>query len=513
MNSSNLILGLGGVGFLAGFIGSIVHGSLSNVETPVLVNQFIGVWFSALFAFFAAETVYLYKKPLFLSMVQKWYILDHIYYNSIMITALICFISLCVVGSSSGAGIGWSLLTFIYGVLAVYLLLQRRTSALDGGDKINLAPSGRKYWTLVGANSCFQCVHWCFAILLTVGAITAASITQYPAPGVVRMAKFTDGRSAPVHTYCLGEKNSTKPVIWLTATAAHGVVDFYGMQYFLSQKGYRVCSVDFLGFGWSGDVLQGAASNLQLYADSIFDEAGEGYPMVLVGNGGAGSFILDYYKRNPSKVSALVLLQVYTEGIEFEQMARQKNLQIGSAEFNATVRMDLQGRISLGNIILGLGVPWGLMPVLVPPASVEKNYYPPEKKMEYRAQLWTSKMWVAQRWALETMLSVGYNPSRSTLATSTVTAPLIHVLCNQTETQICQISDNTDKVKADACLDKRTAFKDSLEKQVNMTLNINPNATIIQNTNDYCSLSMFVNDSSTAASLISDGLKIALPNL
>jgi hypothetical protein len=84
-------------------------------------------------------------------------------------------------------------------------------------------------------NNFLRCLVLIFTFLLFSGACVSAYVASFGPRGKLLQV---DGQT--FHVYCDGPKNESLPVVWLLSSDAHGVVDFYGLQYFLTQKGLRL---------------------------------------------------------------------------------------------------------------------------------------------------------------------------------------------------------------------------------------------------------------------------------
>ncbi len=124
--------------------------------------------------------------------------------------------------------------------------------------------------------------------------------------------------------------------------------------------------------------------------------------------GGGGEQTAWVLKNYPSTVKQSVFLEVYPSGQEFIKIGREKNFT--AKQLEDYKQLDLKGRSILSGIILGLAIPWGLMPIFVP-AGRDPTYYPPEKWGEFRAQLWTSKAWITQYYGIISQSKSDFNKS------------------------------------------------------------------------------------------------------
>ena len=375
----------------------------------------------------------------------------------------------------------------------------QRVAAVDGAPK-----RSRQRCFLSCCNGLLRVVHVGLLILLCAGSIVAAQvITGYQAPGKVLSVTLADGRKTTVHVYCHGPDNATLPVIWVVGSAAHGVVDYYGVQFFLAEGGRRVCTMDCLGFGWSGDYLKGGA-NTFAYMNSTIAASGERLPLILVGSGGGASPVVEYASTYPQNVAGVVFMTAFSPGIEFDDYARVHGLT--DDQKNSYRDNELSGRIQSTGLITGVAIPCGLMPVFVSLASVPKDYYPVERRMEFRAQLWTSRMWLNQVFGLQYIRSHPDNQDPLVTMPLASNIPLVHVTCNLNATQVCLPKYQGQVISADKCAEMVASNDFFFGKQVNMTLALKPTARFLFNTEDDCTLGFIVDKPQASANFILDAV-------
>jgi pimeloyl-ACP methyl ester carboxylesterase len=149
----------------------------------------------------------------------------------------------------------------------------------------------------------------------------------------------------------------SQPTIWLESDAAHGIVDFIGLQTVLAEyHGRNSCSYDPPNFGWS-DRLPSDLEDYFGYFYPLLKAIGkENEEIVLVGWGGGAENALMHTIDNPNTTRALVLMDASPDGIEWMDMRRKKNwTETQMLHYRSS---DLSGRISQAQTILGLGIPW-----------------------------------------------------------------------------------------------------------------------------------------------------------
>lgn len=150
--------------------------------------------------------------------------------------------------------------------------------------------------------------------------------------------------------------SNSQPTIWFEGDAAHGVVDFLGIQTDLAVTyGRNSCSYDPPNFGWS-DRLPSHLINFFDYFTPLLQSLGrEHEDIVLVGWGaGTENALMHAIENNSTK--ALVILDTSPDGIEWMDAKRKNNWT--DAQMLAYRSNDLNGRISLAETILGLAIPW-----------------------------------------------------------------------------------------------------------------------------------------------------------
>jgi pimeloyl-ACP methyl ester carboxylesterase len=77
---------------------------------------------------------------------------------------------------------------------------------------------------------------------------------------------------------------------------------------------------------------------------------------ILAGWGAGGENVLRHAKQNPDSIQGVVLLDVSPNGIEWLDQKRTKNLTM--EETVAFAKSDVEGRVIMTQMILGVGVPW-----------------------------------------------------------------------------------------------------------------------------------------------------------
>ena len=215
---------------------------------------------------------------------------------------------------------------------------------------------------------------WCAAVvtltLLLGGAGTiAAGWRRYAHRGALYSLPDIPAR---VHAWCTGPPAPTTrggaPTIWLeVGGGGHSSSDTYGLQFALNAAGRRVCTSDPPGTAWS-PLLASAAPSAAAAAQrmrALMAAMGEPGPFVLVGTMDDGAErIYEFALAYPALVSALVPMQY---GIaEFTAKALRSGWDPVGAQAQAYAVAQVRPRLAMCQLITFLGVPWGLMPLLVP---------------------------------------------------------------------------------------------------------------------------------------------------
>ena len=476
------------VAFLAGFIGALSHGIISSIPnaTPIIKNQYPAVWFTSFLMASAIQLFYTSRNSSRIAASRISLFFNYCYFGYAVITSFIFFISYCIIGDVASSI--WTVLLICLNSFTIYVLYSRKETAFE--------PRNHTCCIVSGLNVAFKIILVILMFVLAAGGIITASAYQYKAPGNILSVTLTDGRTSGLHVYCQGPKNVSRPVIWMIADAAHGVVDFYGIQYYLSNQGRRVCSFDNAGFAWSYDIISNGA-NANLYLDGVINASGEGLPVIFVANGGGGSVVLEYQTNHPKKVAAIVFVAVYPAGIEFDFYQNQSNPVISDNAKYAYRAQELSSRTSLVNIILGLAIPWGLMPLFNPISSVSSGYYPPEKRAEYKVQSWKSNLWINQAAGLQLISSTPDSQDPLNTVVLPPNVPFYHVLCQLNSTQACSPARTgySSQLTGSDCQPFATQNDYYYHRQILMTNRIQPvsnvtNTTFVFNTDTACQIDM-----------------------
>ncbi|KAI8799472.1 hypothetical protein BJ742DRAFT_781370 [Cladochytrium replicatum] len=420
---SVLALYLSSILLLAALLGAIIHGALTTASTTNLTNQFLPMWHALFLAISAVNIVTINYSPPQSLVNRILFFGDLTYLGVITIGYFICWVAWGV--ARQWDAFAWCTIDVLAGASAVAFLVLRSIEArkrVSDGTASDESKGNANYGSTENGHmkrclGCLGCLNWTLKVLHLVvvallcnGSITQALARRFPAPGTRVQITMTDSRITNLHYLCTGPVNSPVPTIWIIADHAHGVVDFYGLQHYLSSNRTafrRVCTYDNPGFGWSDDYLPDTMDSL-LYLDALIVASGERVPIVLVAWGGGGTMVTSYASAHPEKVVGIAFVEVYEPGIEFN-IVKVKNNWTNAQTDNYRIT-GMNGRAFMANIILGLAIPWGLISIFVPASPVDPGYWPEDKWTEFRAQSWTSKMWIPQYWGIRYMAT---NPPAS----------------------------------------------------------------------------------------------------
>ncbi|KAJ3097647.1 hypothetical protein HDU96_000304 [Phlyctochytrium bullatum] len=509
---------IGIVGCIAGICGIIAHATSIVRNPPILQNQYIGLWFSFLLLITSGQLIhidafletYVATKPSFIGNL--------VYQGIIATSAIICFISFCFLPEDGAAGIAWNLVILLLLAGCLYLLVVKGPKEFAPYDvRLRLAPhsyffvrtqktspsdgdirysAGARFGNCL--NVTLKIFHAVIAVLLMAGAIVAAyGSNTFKPRGTLYTVTMRDGRQFSMHILCQGAVDLATPSLWFTASAAHGTVDFYGVQKRLADAGRRVCVYDPPGFGWSAPALNDQ-HDFSAFYDSMLDVAGEKKPVIFVPWAGGASAVVRYASQNPGKVAGVVFMEVSPEGIEFADYSNRTRV-TGDALKNYR-RNELTGRVALSHIVLGVALPFPFMPAFTPENSISKNYEPADRRTEFRVQIWKHKMWVAQLEGIKRIFDIDDATEPLNAFVLPTSVPLAHIMCNLNDTQACD-PIQAQGLNAD-CSELRRKNTFYRQSKIDMTRRIQPSATLIFNTDTDCKLDLPLNKPAFTASSI-----------
>lgn len=160
-----------------------------------------------------------------------------------------------------------------------------------------------------------------------------------------------------VNYFCARVAEPAGSTIWFEADAAHGVLDFLGVQTILAQDYNRSsCSYDPPNFGWS-DNLPSSLDDFYSYFTPLLKAVGQqGEPRVLVAWGDGAHNALMHAIEHRDATHNLVLMDSSPDGIEWFDAQRTNGW--SETEMLKYRQTDLESRISLVQLILGIAIPW-----------------------------------------------------------------------------------------------------------------------------------------------------------
>jgi len=147
------------------------------------------------------------------------------------------------------------------------------------------------------------------------------------------------------------------PTIWLEADAAHGVVDFLGLQTSLAvDHGRNSCSYDPPNFGWSDPLPANLKNFFDYFNPLLVALQRQDEEKIIAGWGGGAKNALTHAIENENTTKSLVIMDASPDGIEWFDAQRRNN-------WNETQMLDyrsadLRDRVFLVETILGLGITW-----------------------------------------------------------------------------------------------------------------------------------------------------------
>ena len=225
--------------------------------------------------------------------------------------------------------------------------------------------------------------------LVTVGTwVQAGGYRRYPPPGPLYPLSMDGGR-VDVMAFCTGPFNASLPTfLFDIGGGGHSSADLYGLQFALNDLGRRVCTYDYPGCGSSGYAV---GTRQPALLDQVVAALGEPGPFLVVGTmDGGAERIYEYALAHPSDVAALLPIS-YGLG-EFPAYQAVRNLSDDDAQSYAAAT--LAGRRAFGNVILAMGVQWGLMGLFVGPTA---SFVPADRQAEKLfLNLFTDKQWTTQ---------------------------------------------------------------------------------------------------------------------
>ena len=227
--------------------------------------------------------------------------------------------------------------------------------------------------------------------LCTAGTwVQALGYRRYPPAGALYPVAYNGG-TAQVMAFCTGPPaNASVPTfLFDIGGGGHSSSDLYGLQFALNDAGRRVCTYDYPGCGASSYAIGVDQPSILAQVTAALGEPG---PFILVGTmDGAAERIYAHALAHPDDVAALIPISYGGVG---EFPGRQAAYNLTDAEARDYARTTLAGRRAFGNVILALGVQWGLMGIFAGPSG---TFVPPEREAEKLfLNLFNDKQWTIQ---------------------------------------------------------------------------------------------------------------------
>mmetsp|Transcript_5156 Transcript_5156/g.15094 ORF Transcript_5156/g.15094 Transcript_5156/m.15094 type:complete len:439 (+) Transcript_5156:64-1380(+) len=359
-----------------GALALLLHGALATVATPTLYNHFSALWFAALLLLAGVDLLLTVLSLPRQSSSRAAYACAC---AALAIAAGLCYavderVDICILAflqAATFAVAAWRAIGRSFGHAGA-----SGDAELGSGKEMpqpaDRAGSRPRYAACLHVAG--RAVFAFLALILTYGAaVTAFSRTAFAPRGTHVRVSVAGGASLSLHYYCedlpqgvaaARVSGEAVPRIWLTSSPAHGVVDFLGVQRFLALKGFRTCSFDPPGFDQSSRERASASELADFLPGLVRAVDGAGARVVFVAWGGGASGAVDIAKARLVDVAAVVL--VYAFPPDFEWTSYQLETGVSDAETRTYRDAQLAARVGFAQVILGLAVPWGLMPVFAP---------------------------------------------------------------------------------------------------------------------------------------------------
>lgn len=273
------------------------------------------------------------------------------YWLTLTLSGLICTVAYGFTPKADCIGI--EVLVFLVGLTSLPVLIQlrvwpttdlldRSSPARDKSNKLPLMPqtgslhahsardlgdfhTGSHIACLRGkrmfrnVNRVFKMIHWILSVLSISGSINLALQYRFTNPGTIIEVVLPTGEKQSLNYNCtLTPSNGTAlPTIWFEGDAAHGVVDFLGVQTALLAHGRNSCTYDPPNFGWS-DRLSSNLSNFTTSLPALWEKLGvDEEDRILAGWGGGTEVALHHAISYPNRTRGLVIMDTSPSDIEY----------------------------------------------------------------------------------------------------------------------------------------------------------------------------------------------------
>ncbi|KAF2630419.1 hypothetical protein BU25DRAFT_484495 [Macroventuria anomochaeta] len=390
-------------------------------------SHFSGLQFACALAFDALQVLRLvsqpYNRDLYLSRTRLLQIFTNTYWIVLSVSAFACAIGYGLTPKPDATAI--QVLIFLNSAVALMKVIIDRISLKGTGTQAMPLPDSKRFsqsrrWFLAvsrNSNRLFKFMRFALSILFIVGAVQLAMQYRFKNPGTISRVDLASGASLSINYYCTTvppTNSSSLSTIWFESDGAHGITDFIGVQTILADlHGRNSCSYDSPNFGFSSRLPSSEPTDLTtVFNPLVHAIQRENETKILVGWGGGGENVLRHAKQNPSTTRGVVLLDVSPNGIEWLDQKRTQNLTM--EETVTLAKLDLEGRASLTQTILGVGLPWGLLPVFIPANATgyfDKSLYP-----RHHAQSLKEDLWAMQYYSIRSMLPDPFSPILESLS-------------------------------------------------------------------------------------------------
>jgi pimeloyl-ACP methyl ester carboxylesterase len=145
--------------------------------------------------------------------------------------------------------------------------------------------------------------------------------------GTLIQVTLASGEKHNINYNCTStlSSNSSLPTIWLEADAAHGIVDFLGLQISLAlDHGRNSCSYDPPNFGWSDPLPANLKNFFDYFSPLLVALQRQEEEKVIAGWGGGAENALMHAIENENTTQSLVIMDASPDGIEWFD-AQRKN--------------------------------------------------------------------------------------------------------------------------------------------------------------------------------------------
>ena len=278
---------------LAGLAGTMGHSLAFDSQVSPVLNTYVSSWAAGIFMVQGLHLLYCILRSDFYVSAAFFYGCDLAFLTWFGITDFICIV--CYGLLKDWSSFAWAVMTLILLAAIMVWIVKSRVPRDQQDDVATDVPKPSETRPplkirLAAITATTIKVITAFVMgLLAAGAISSALAFSYPAPGR-SVSVFFEGanQNGSLALYCIGETIPSRPIVFLVATSAHGIVDFYRVQHNLNSlngTNRRVCSYDNLGVGWSQDLFKGQFTNYE-FLHSLMLSSGEPAPWHIIGWGG-----------------------------------------------------------------------------------------------------------------------------------------------------------------------------------------------------------------------------------